>query len=252
MNRVRIIPILLLNNGGLYKTVKYKKPIYIGDPINTVKIFNEKEVDELIVLGFNTSIKNAKIDIKKITELAGEAFMPMSYGGGIRSFDDAKMIFDAGYEKVVLNTILFSNPDLVNKIASVYGAQAVVVSIDVKKNLFGNYNVFSHSGTKGTRYNPIEWAKMLEENGIGEIMVNAIDRDGTWSGYDEVIINKISNAVSVPVIASCGAANTDDFRKAVYAGASAVAAGSMFLYQKKGMGVLINFPSNYQLVKNLE
>ena len=250
MNRVRIIPILLLKNGGLYKTVKYKNPIYIGDPINTVKIFNEKEVDELIVLNFNASIDKAQIDFKKITEIGGEAFMPMSYGGGINSFEEAKMIFDAGYEKVILNSVLFSNIDLIEKISTVYGSQAVVGSIDVKKNIFGNYKIFSHSGTKKTNYHPIEWARILEENGIGEIIVNAVDRDGTWLGYDEIIINKISDAVTVPVIASCGAANTNDFIKAVNAGASAVAAGSMFVYQKKGHGVLINFPSNFKLLMN--
>jgi cyclase len=236
----------------LYKTVKYKNPVYIGDPINTVKIFNEKEADELIVLGFNTSLNKSQIDFKKITEIAGEAFMPMSYGGGIHSFEHAKMIFDAGYEKVILNSILFSKIDIVHKIANVYGRQAVVGSIDVKRNIFGNYRVFSHSGTKRTNYDPAEWAKMLEENGVGEIIVSAIEKDGTWSGYDEAMINIISDAVSVPVIASCGAANMDDFTKAVNAGASAVAAGSMFVYQKKNMGVLISFPTNHTLFKNTE
>jgi cyclase len=249
MNRVRIIPILLLKHGGLYKTVKYKKPIYIGDPINTVKIFNEKQVDELIVLGFNVSIDKIQIEFKKLKEIAGEAFMPMSYGGGIQSFEDAKMIFDAGYEKVILNSILFSKIDIVQKIANVYGAQAVVGSIDVKKNIFGNYKVYSHSGTKKTNYTPVDWARILEENGIGEIIVNVIDRDGTWYGYDEIIINQIADSVTVPVIASCGAGNIDDFNKAVSAGASAVAAGSMFVYQKKGMGVLISFPTGYKLLK---
>jgi cyclase len=249
MNRVRIIPILLLKHGGLYKTVKYKKPIYIGDPINTVKIFNEKQVDELIVLGFNVSIDKIQIEFKKLKEIAGEAFMPMSYGGGIQSFEDAKMIFDAGYEKVILNSILFSKIGIVQKIANVYGAQAVVGSIDVKKNIFGNYKVYSHSGTKKTNYTPVDWARILEENGIGEIIVNVIDRDGTWYGYDEIIINQIADSVTVPVIASCGAGNIDDFNKAVSAGASAVAAGSMFVYQKKGMGVLISFPTGYKLLK---
>jgi cyclase len=175
--------------------------------------------------------------------------MPMSYGGGIQSFEDAKMIFDAGYEKVILNSILFSKIDIVQKIANVYGAQAVVGSIDVKKNIFGNYKVYSHSGTKKTNYTPVDWARILEENGIGEIIVNVIDRDGTWYGYDEIIINQIADSVTVPVIASCGAGNIDDFNKAVSAGASAVAAGSMFVYQKKGMGVLISFPTGYKLLK---
>lgn len=243
MSRVRIIPVLLLKNGGLYKTIKFKNPNYLGDPINTVKIFNDKEADELAIIDFNASSDGRGIDFKKITEIAGEAFMPMSYGGGISNYSDAKKIFDAGYEKLILNSVLFKNLDLIKQIANVYGAQAVVGSIDVKKNLFGSYKVYSHSGKKSTRYDPIVWAKTLEQSGVGEIMINSIERDGTWEGYDEALIEKVAHAVTVPIIASGGAGNTDDFTKAVRAGASAVAAGSMFVYQKKGMGVLISFPS---------
>ncbi len=243
MSRVRIIPVILLKNGGLYKTVKFRNPKYLGDPINTVKIFNEKEADELAVIDFNASCDGRAIDFKKITEIAGEAFMPMSYGGGITNYTEAKKIFDAGYEKVILNSVLFKNPGLIRQIADVYGAQAVVGSIDVKKNLFGKYKVYSHSGTNSTGLDPVEWAKTLEQNGVGEIMINSIERDGTWEGYDEVLIGKIAHAVTVPVIACGGAGSTDDFKKAVNAGASAVAAGSMFVYQKKGMGVLISFPA---------
>jgi len=243
MSRVRIIPVLLLSKGGLYKTVKFQKPQYIGDPINAVKIFNEKEADELILLDYTASKEKRTIDYTKIAEIAGEAFMPMAYGGAIQNFNDAKKVFDGGYEKVVLNSILFSTPALIGEIASVYGAQAVVGSMDVKKNLFGNYKVFSHSGTTNTGLDPVDWAKKLEQLGIGEIMINTIDRDGTWEGYDATLISKVAHAVSVPLIACGGAAGMDDFKKAVEAGASAVAAGSMFVYQKKGMGVLISFPA---------
>lgn len=248
MNRVRIIPVILLKNGGLYKTVKFRNPNYLGDPINTVKIFNEKEADELAVIDFNASSDGRGIDFKKITEIAGEAFMPMSYGGGITNYTEAKKIFDAGYEKVILNSVLFKDPGLIRQIADVYGAQAVVGSMDVKKNLFGKYKVYSHSGTNSTGHDPVEWAKTLEQNGVGEIMINSIERDGTWEGYDEVLIEKVAHAVTVPVIACGGAGSTEDFKKAVHAGASAVAAGSMFVYQKKGMGVLISFPSSFKLV----
>lgn len=248
MGRVRIIPVLLLSKGGLYKTIKFQKEQYIGDPINAVKIFNEKEADELLLLDYTASKEKRGIDYKKITEIAGEAFMPMAYGGAIQNFDDAKKVFDSGFEKVVLNSVLFSNPRLIEQIAGVYGAQAVVGSMDVKKNLFGKYKVYSHSGTKSTGHDPVEWAKTLEQNGVGEIMINSIERDGTWEGYDEVLVEKIAHAVTVPVIACGGAGNTDDFKKAVRAGASAVAAGSMFVYQKKGMGVLISFPSGIKLV----
>lgn len=244
MGRVRIIPVLLLNKGGLYKTIRFQKPNYIGDPINTVKIFNEKEADELLVLDFTASKENRSIDFKKIAEIAGEAFMPLGYGGGIKSFDDAKKVFDAGYEKIVLNTILFSDINLIEKIASVFGSQAVVGSLDVKKKLFGNYKVYSTSGLVNTGNEPIEWTKKLEQMGVGEIILNTIDNDGTWNGYDLALINSVSKSINIPVIACGGAATINDLKSAVSAGASAVAAGSMFVYQRKGMGVLITFPAD--------
>lgn len=249
MGRLRIIPVLLFSKGGLYKTVKFQKPTYVGDPINAVKIFNEKEADELVLLDYTASKEKRGIDHPKITAIAGEAFMPMAYGGAIRSFDDARQVFDDGYEKIVLNSILFDKPELIAEVANVYGAQAVVGSIDIKKNLFGKYKVYSHSGSANTGHDPVEWAKQLEQKGVGEIMVNSIERDGTWEGYDDVLLSKIAHAVSVPVIACGGAGSTADFQKAVNAGASAVAAGSLFVYQKKGMGVLISFPTGFILTK---
>lgn len=243
MPNVRIIPVLLLHKGGLYKTAQFKNAAYIGDPVNTVRIFNEKEADELVILDYRASKDGYKIDLHKIEEISGEAFMPMAYGGGIASFDDAKKIFDAGYEKIVLNSILFAKPGLVKEIAAVYGAQAVIGSIDAKKNIFGKYKIFSHSGTKNTGHDPVEWAQQLEQMGVGEIMLNCIDRDGSWAGYEESLVEKVSRAVSVPLIACGGAGNMDHMKAAVKAGASAVAAGSMFVYQKKGMGVLISFPA---------
>lgn len=249
MSRVRIIPVLLLNKGGLYKTVKFQKPQYVGDPINTVKIFNEKEADELILLDYTASKEKRSIDFKKIAEIAGEAFMPMAYGGGIRCFEDAQRVFDAGFEKVVLNSVLFHDLNLSEKIAAVYGAQAVVGAFDVKKNLFGNYKVYKQSGTQKTGQNPSSWAKSLEQSGVGEVLVNSIDQDGTWNGYDTELISIVAHAVKVPMIACGGAGNSKDFEEAIHAGASAVAAGSMFVYQKKGMGVLINFPTGLKLTK---
>jgi cyclase len=232
-----------LNKGGLFKTIRFKKPAYIGDPINSVKIFNEKESDELILLDFTATVEKRSPDFKKINEIAGEAFMPMAYGGAIRSLDDAKKVFDAGFEKVVLNSILFESPGLINEIASIYGEQAVVCSIDVKKNWLGRTKVFSHAATVDRAVAPAAWAKQLEGLGAGEIFLNAVDRDGTWEGYDLELIKSVSQSVSIPVVACGGASNVEDFRKAVQAGASAVAAGSMFVYQKKGMGVLISFPA---------
>jgi len=247
MPATRIIPVLLLNKGGLYKTVKFSKPVYVGDPINAVKIFNEKEADELILLDFTATKEKREIDFAKISQIAGEAFMPMAYGGGIRNIEDARRIFHCGFEKVVLNSALFNSPDLIRSITSVFGSQAVVVSIDVRKDLFGRYRVYSCSGTKNTGKDPIDWAKDVEKQGAGEIMLNSIDRDGTWNGYDEQLIRAASSAVSIPLIASGGAGSTDDFRNAVHAGASAVAAGSLFVFQKKGMGVLISFPTRLKI-----
>lgn len=247
MRRIRIIPVLLLNNGGLYKTVNFKNPKYVGDPINAVKIFNEKEADELLLLDFRATADKRKIDYAKIGEIAGEAFMPMAYGGGITQLDDAKKVFDSGYEKIVLNSILFQDLSLIEKVAAIYGAQAVVGCIDVKKNIFGKPKVYSHSGTNKSGFTPLEWSTKLEESGIGEIIINNIDKDGTWEGYSLEVINEVATNAKVPVIACGGAGSVEDFKKAVNAGASAVAAGSMFVYQKKGMGVLINFPSSLRL-----
>lgn len=249
MPRVRIIPVLLLNKGGLYKTVKFKDAQYIGDPINSVKIFNEKQADEIILLDYTAGKEKREIDYKKIAEIAGEAFMPMAYGGGIKGFEDAKKVFDCGFEKVVLNSILYSDLSLAQKIASVYGEQAVVGSIDAKKNFLGKYKTYALSGMENTGKNPVDWAKTLQQNGVGEIMLNAIDRDGTWMGYDEELIQVVSAAVSIPVVACGGAGSFADFEKAVQAGASAVAAGSIFVFQKKGMGVLISFPKEHIVVK---
>lgn len=237
------MPVLLLKNGGLYKTVKFKNATYIGDPINAVKIFNEKEADELVLLDYNATADGRGIDYKKIGEIAGEAFMPMAYGGGIKNLDDAKRVFDCGYEKVVLNSILYINLKLIEEIAGIYGAQAVVGCVDFKKNLFGKKKTYSASGTKATGHEPSEWAVTLERAGIGEIMINSIDRDGTWDGYDEDMIVAISEKINVPLIVCGGAGSVEHMKAAVIAGASAVAAGSMFVYQKKGKGVLISFPA---------
>lgn len=244
MKRIRIIPALLLKNDGLYKTVRFRSPGYVGDPINTVRIFNEKGADELVLLDIGAGREKSGINYKKISEIAGEAFMPMGYGGGVKTFDDAKRVFDAGFEKVILNTAAAANPSLVGEIAKVYGSQSAVVSIDVKSGWTGGYKVYVAGGSKNTGRSPADYAADMEEAGAGEVILNSIDRDGTWEGYDLKLIRMVSEAVTIPVIACGGAAGMDDLRRAVTeGGASAVAAGSMFVYQKKGMGVLISFPS---------
>jgi cyclase len=244
LKRIRIIPSLLLLKDGLYKTVRFNNPAYIGDPINVVKIFNEKGADEIVLLDIAATKENIQINFKKLSEIAGEAFMPMAYGGGIATYKDAQRIFDCGFEKVIINSAAEKNPSLITKIAKTYGAQSAVLSMDVKRDLFGRYRVYTRGGTKNIGLPPVEYAKKMELTGAGEIFLNAIHKDGTWNGYDIEIIKQVSKAVNIPVIASGGASGMDDFKKAIIdGGASAVAAASMFVYQKKGKGVLITFPT---------
>jgi cyclase len=244
MKRIRIIPALLLLNNGLYKTTRFRNPGYVGDPINAVKIFNEKGADEIVLLDISATREKKGISYKKIAEIAGEAFMPMAYGGGIKSFDDARKVFDAGYEKAIVNTAAFETPSLVGEIAKVYGSQSAVVSIDAGRSWMGKYKVYTRGGTFNTGKTPAAFAREMEDAGAGEIMINSIDRDGTWEGYDIALIKEVSEAVTIPVIACGGAGGMEDLRSAIVeGGASAVAAGSMFVYQRKGMGVLISFPS---------
>ena len=247
----RVIPCLLLDKGGLYKTVKFKKPVYVGDPINAVKIFNEKEVDELILLDITASEEKRKPDFKKIQEIASETFMPFTYGGGISEFKDSKELFRLGVEKICVNTAAALNPLLITQIAEQYGNQAIVASVDVKKSFFGKYEVVIHRGTKAIKTPLIEYCQQLEKAGAGEMMLTSVDREGTWEGYDIELLKQVTSAVSIPVIASGGAGNVEHFSEAVkQGGASALAAGSMMVFQKKGMGVLINFPERKVLDVN--
>lgn len=252
MLRTRIIPALLLREGALVKTVQFKNPGYIGDPINTVRIFNELEVDELVFLDIEATIKSQKPNLKILSEIADECFMPLGYGGGLNDFETVKAIFSIGFEKVILNSITHSNPAFITQVAEHYGNQAVIVSIDVMKNFFGKYEVWSHCGKNNTKKNPLNWAQEVEKYGAGEILLTSIDREGTWSGFEIDLIKKVTNAVSIPVIAHGGAGNVDHIAQAVKkGGASAVALGSMVVYQKKGMGVLVNFPDKTELEKVL-
>ncbi len=240
----RVIPCLLLDKGGLYKTVKFKKPVYIGDPINAVKIFNEKEVDEIILLDITASAEKRKPNYKKIAEIASETFMPFTYGGGITELKDAKELFKQGVEKVALNTAAALNKQLITQIAEQYGNQSVVVSVDVKKTLLGKYEIVINRATKTIKTPLLEYCQELEAAGAGEILLTAVDREGTWEGYDITLLKRVTSAVSVPVIASGGAGSVEDIHQAVsVGGASAMAIGSMAVFQKKGMGVLINFPT---------
>jgi len=253
MLRTRIIPCLQLIDDSLVKTIKFKKPSYIGDPINTVRIFNELEVDELCFLDIRASLQNRSPNYKILSEIANECFMPLSYGGAIKDEFTAKKILSIGYEKIILNTAAIETPSLITKIAKYSGNQSVVVSIDVKKSIFGSYSIFSKGGSKKIKINPVDWAKQVEEAGAGELLITSMNNEGTWSGFDIEMIKIITDSVSIPVIANGGAGSITDIGRAVLeGGASAVALGSMLVYQQKGMGVLVNFPDAKKLKRVLE
>jgi cyclase len=239
----RVIPALLLNNGGLVKTKQFKSPVYVGDPINAIRIFNEKEVDELLLLDIRASIENRGPDFELLGEVASECFMPLAYGGGVATLQQISSLLRLGIEKVILNTALFSNADLVKEAVSNFGSQAIIASIDVRKKLFGKREVFTFSGTKSTGLSPTGAAKYAEDLGVGEILLTSIDNEGTMQGYDIELIAAVSNSVGIPVIASGGAGCTRDFLAAIDEGkASAVSAGSMFVFYGPHRAVLISYP----------
>lgn len=241
--RKRIIPVLLLHQGGLVKSRKFKNYTYIGDPINAVRIFNEKEVDEIIILDIDASKKGYEPKYDVIADISGEAFMPLAYGGGIVHLSQAEKLFYNGIEKVVLNTILHQTQGqrLIQQIAAQFGVQSTVASIDIKYNLWSKPIVFSHADVKTITTNPVEFAKMLEGYGAGELFVNIVNRDGTYEGYDLELLEKISSVVKIPVIICGGASALEDFENAEKKGASAMAAGSMFVFQRPHNAVLISY-----------
>lgn len=253
MLKTRVIPCLQLIGDSLVKTVKFTNHGYIGDPVNTVRIFNELEVDELCFLDIRASIDGRLPAISILKQISDECFMPLSYGGGVKDFSVAKQILSIGFEKIVINTEAYRNPSLLTKLAEHFGAQAVIGSIDVKKNIWGKYQVFVNDGTEKTSLDPVEWAQKMQTLGAGEILLTSIDRDGTWMGFDVELTKKVAESVSIPVIANGGAGSIAHIREVVKSGhASAVSLGSMVVYQKKEMGVLVNFPDKVELEKNLE
>lgn len=247
--RPRIIPCLTLINRGLVKTVRFKKPRYIGDPINSVKIFNGKGVDELCLLDIRASVEGREPDFAYLKAVASEAFMPLSYGGGIKSLAHLEKLFKIGYEKAVINSALIDNPGFFEQAVDYAGSQSMVASIDVKNERFGRKACYSRSGNKLTRETPLELAKRAEQAGAGEILLNSITSDGTMQGYDLDLINEVSSAVSVPVIACGGAKDIFDLKLALQrGGAHAAAAGSMFVYYGTHKAVLVTFPEEQELI----
>jgi imidazole glycerol-phosphate synthase subunit HisF len=247
MRRTRVIPTLLLRGAGLVKTTGFRNPVYVGDPINAIRIFNEKEVDELVLLDITASRTGKGPAFAIIENIASECFMPVAYGGGISSVEHIRQILGTGIEKVVINTAALRHPDLVREAAREFGSQAIAVSIDVKRRLFGRYEVYSEGGTKATGHDPVIYARKMQDLGAGEILLASIDRDGTMAGYDLDLVSRVAAAVGVPVIASGGAGKVRDFTAARQAGAAAVAAGAMFVFHGPHRAVLITYPSQSEL-----
>lgn len=241
----RIIPCLLVHNKGLVKTTKFKDPKYVGDPINAVKIFNEKEVDELIVMDIDASAEKREPDYKMIENLATECRMPICYGGGIKTIEQAQRIFSLGVEKIAISSIAVENPSLVTEMATRVGNQSVVVVIDVKKRLIsGKYEVYTYNGTKSTGIDPVHFAIEMQKLGAGEIVVNSIDNDGVMQGYDMNLINKVREAINIPITVMGGAGTLEDIGRVIQQhGIIGVAAGSLFVFKGKYKAVLINYPT---------
>lgn len=252
MLRTRIIPTLLLKDELLVKTIKFKKPNYIGDPINAIKVFNDKEVDEIILLDISSNRFKNGPSYKLLGDIVTEAFMPMGYGGGIISIEQISKLFKIGFEKVILNSVLFENFELLEKASKIYGNQSIVVSIDIKKDVFGRYRIFSHNGRRLQKVTLNDFLIQCQEAGAGEVYINSIDRDGTFKGYDLQLIKNICGILEIPLIASGGASSINDFVKAVkIGGASAVSAGSFFVYKGVHRAVLISYPDYGELEKKL-
>jgi cyclase len=244
MLRPRIIPCLLVKNKGLVKTVNFKSPKYLGDPINAVRIFNEKQVDELIILDIDATLENRGPDFKIIEYWASQCRMPLCYGGGIKTLEEAKTIFGLGVEKVALSSAAIINPTLVTKIADKVGSQSVIVVIDVKKKKNNSYEIFTHNSEIATGLNPVTFVKQMQDYGVGEIVINSIDNDGVMKGYDFNLIDQIRNAISVPITVLGGAGKLNDIVELInrykIIGASA---GSLFVFKGIYKAVLINYPS---------
>jgi cyclase len=248
MLRTRVIPCLLLSNLGLVKTIRFKDPKYLGDPINIIKIFNDKEVDELVFLDITATVEGKKPQFSLLEKIASECFMPLCYGGGIRSLDDMKSLFGLGIEKICVNSYTVEKPTFIRAASDFFGNQSIVVSIDVKKNNLGKYEIFTYNGKNATGLDPIEFAIEMEHQGAGELFLNSIDQDGTMEGYDIELIKQVSNAVSIPVVACGGAGEVQDLMDVIKkGGASAAGAGSIFVFQGPHRAVLVSYPTQQEL-----
>ena len=250
MLRPRIIPSLLLQDSGLVKTVNFKNPKYVGDPINAVKIFNEKEVDELAIFDIDATAKGLEPNYGLIERIANQSRMPLCYGGGVKTLEQAQRIFSLGVEKIALSSAVLQNPDLITKIGEKVGAQSVIVVLDVKKKLFGGYEVFTHNGKRSTGINPFKFVEEAQNLGAGEIIINSIDQDGVMKGYDMSLIEKVREKISLPLTVLGGAGSLDDIQEVISKHQIiGVAAGSLFVFKGVYKAVLINYPTREEKEK---
>ena len=248
MFRPRIIPVLLLKNLALVKSIQFKNHKYIGDPINAVKIFNELKADEMVFLDIEASRANRLISLDFVKNVGEEANMPFAVGGGIKTIKNIKDVLNAGAEKVVINTFAAQNPDFIKEASETFGASAIVVCIDVKTKFLKGQRTWILNGRQSTSYTPLEFARLMEQKGAGELIIQSIERDGTMQGYDIELIRSISTSVTIPVVALGGAGKNEDLIDAHKKGyANGLAAGSLFVYQSKRRGVLINYPDKNKL-----
>ncbi|MDR0261919.1 MAG: AglZ/HisF2 family acetamidino modification protein [Sphingobacterium sp.] len=244
MLRPRIIPSLLIQDNGLVKTVNFKNPKYVGDPINAVKIFNEKAVDELALFDIDATVKDLEPNYSLIERIANQSRMPLCYGGGVKTVEQAQRIFGLGIEKIALSSAALQNPRLITEIADRVGAQSVIVVLDVKKKLFGGYEVYSHNGKRSTGINPFQFIEQAQRSGAGEIIINSIDQDGMMKGYDTTLIDKAREKTTLPMTVLGGAGSLEDIRDIIDRHKIiGVAAGSLFVFKGVYKAVLINYPT---------
>lgn len=244
MLRRRVIPVLLVRRRGLVKTVQFRKPRYVGDPINVVRIFNDKEADELALLDIRATKDGTGPDLSLLEQVASEAFMPVTYGGGIKSLAQAQSVLRVGIEKIALNTAALEDPTLLRRLSDSLGAQCVVASVDVKKTWIGGYRVFSHAGHRIPERDPIKWVARLVEQGAGEVLINNVSRDGTMAGYDVDLFAKFTSRFDVPIIACGGAQSPADMVRTVSAtGVEALGVGARFIYEGPHRAVLVSYLS---------
>jgi cyclase len=249
MLRPRIIPSLLIQDNGLVKTVNFKNPKYVGDPINAVKIFNEKEVDELAIFDIDATVKDLEPNYSLIERIANQSRMPLCYGGGVKTVGQAQKIFGLGIEKIALSSSVIQNPKLITEIADRVGSQSVIVVLDVKKKLFGGYEVYTHNGKRATGINPFQFIEQAQKLGAGEIVINSIDQDGVMKGFDMSLVDKAREKSSLPMTFLGGAGSLEDIKKVIDKHKIiGVAAGSLFVFKGKYKAVLINYPNKSEKV----